>query len=158
MNLLGKFNQSFGFTKTESRVILFLVLAFISGIGIKIYKSNFESEKKFDYTALDSEFTARSLIAAESDSSKSDRMKNKDGSTRIKSNDLTIIPPYIIDLNKATKEELTGLPGIGDVIAERIINYKKENGPFTSVETLMKIKGIGKKKFEKVAPFITVGK
>jgi competence protein ComEA len=52
-----------------------------------------------------------------------------------------------ININRATASELDALPGIGPVIASRIIEYRKTNGPFASVEDLQKVSGIGVAKF-----------
>ena len=61
-----------------------------------------------------------------------------------------------IDLNSATVEQLIQLPGIGPVIARRIVEYRTEHGPFTSVEEVLNIKGIGPKRFERIKDLITV--
>lgn len=61
-----------------------------------------------------------------------------------------------IDLNTASEEELEKLPGIGPVLAERIISYRRENGGFLDIEELMDVDGIGEKLFQKVQDFITV--
>ena len=47
-----------------------------------------------------------------------------------------------IDLNKATAEGLTAIPGIGKTMADRIVDWREEYGPFRRVEDLMKVKGI----------------
>lgn len=52
-----------------------------------------------------------------------------------------------ININRATAGELDGLPGIGPVLASRIIDYRKANGPFSSVDDLQKVSGIGSAKF-----------
>lgn len=52
-----------------------------------------------------------------------------------------------LDLNTATAEELDTLPGIGEELARRIVEYREENGPFGSVEEIMAVSGIGEKKF-----------
>lgn len=59
-----------------------------------------------------------------------------------------------INVNTATAEVLQSLPGIGPVYARRIIEYRQENGHFTGAEELINIKGIGKKRLEKLKPFI----
>ncbi len=63
-----------------------------------------------------------------------------------------------IDLNRATVRELIQLPGVGEVIAKRIVDFREEHGPFKRVEDLMKVKGIGEKSLEKIRPYIRIGK
>jgi len=53
-----------------------------------------------------------------------------------------------LDINKATAKDFTKLQKIGPKIAEKIISYRKKNGPFKTIEDLMKVKGIGKKIFK----------
>jgi len=62
----------------------------------------------------------------------------------------------LTNINFATKIELMALPGIGEAFAERIIRYREENGPFSSIEDIMKVEGIGEKKFEQIRNYITV--
>jgi competence protein ComEA len=62
-----------------------------------------------------------------------------------------------LDLNTASASDLDGLPGIGQSFADRIIEYRTTNGPFTSVEDLQKVKGIGAALFTKIAPLVSVG-
>jgi competence protein ComEA len=61
-----------------------------------------------------------------------------------------------INLNKATVEELVQLKGIGQKYAERIVEFREKNGPFTKTEDLMNVKGIGLKIWEKNKDLITV--
>ena len=55
-----------------------------------------------------------------------------------------------IDINHASAEELTVLPGIGKVTAERIIAFREANGPFTSLEDLLLVEGIGASTLESI--------
>ena len=61
-----------------------------------------------------------------------------------------------VNINKATQTELETLPGIGPSTALKIINYREENGKFTSIEDLKKISGIGESKFENIKGLISV--
>lgn len=61
-----------------------------------------------------------------------------------------------IPLNTATKEEIETLPGIGGVKADAILQYREENGAFTSIEDLQAITGIGAKTIEKLEEFIQI--
>lgn len=61
-----------------------------------------------------------------------------------------------ININTATKDELETLPGIGPKTAQKIIDYRKENGPFKSIEEIMNVKGIKQKKFNKIKDLITI--
>lgn len=63
-----------------------------------------------------------------------------------------------LDINAATALELESLPGIGEVLAQRIVAYREENGSFTAVEELMNVEGIGDKKFEALEYLVEVGK
>ena len=62
-----------------------------------------------------------------------------------------------LELNRATRAELEALPGIGAVLAERIVAWRSANGPFVSVEQIMDVEGIGEKKFAEIRDSIYVG-
>ncbi len=61
-----------------------------------------------------------------------------------------------INLNTASKTDLIQLPGIGEVLAERILEKRKELGGFTSVEQLLLVKGIGEKKLGRIRGLVVV--
>jgi comEA protein len=66
-------------------------------------------------------------------------------------------PRHPVNINTANSAELQEVPGIGPATAEKILKMRKVHGPFKSVEELLAIKGIGKKKLAKWRPYLTVG-
>lgn len=62
-----------------------------------------------------------------------------------------------IDLNSATRAELERLPDIGPVMAQRIIDYRRANGPFDSTEELLGVRGIGQTRLTALRPHVVVG-
>ena len=69
----------------------------------------------------------------------------------------TVEISFPISINQAGKEELMALPGIGDVLADRIIAFREEHGIFSSPEELLNVEGVGKKRLEEILDLITVG-
>jgi competence protein ComEA len=61
-----------------------------------------------------------------------------------------------IDINRAETWLLEALPGIGEVLAQRIVDYRSENGPFRRIEDLLKVSGIGEATFEQINDYIAV--
>lgn len=64
--------------------------------------------------------------------------------------------PQKIDINRAEPWLLEALPGIGEILAQRIADYRSENGPFRRVEDLLHVSGIGEATFENIKNYITV--
>lgn len=69
----------------------------------------------------------------------------------------TQIKDGTIDLNTATQAQFEELPGIGEVLAQRIVDYRQMHGPFVVIEDLLNVEGIGKKKLEQLEPFVRIG-
>ncbi len=62
-----------------------------------------------------------------------------------------------VDINSATVKELRELEGVGKTLAERIVEYREEHGPFRDVSELSKVKGIGKARYERMKDRVTAG-
>jgi competence protein ComEA len=61
-----------------------------------------------------------------------------------------------LDLNTATADQLDALPGIGPVLADRIVEWRTAHGPFATVDQLREVSGIGARKFESLRELLTV--
>ena len=62
-----------------------------------------------------------------------------------------------ININTADLETLCQLPGIGEVSAQRIIDYREANGPFLTIEEIKNVDGFGNKRFDAIKPYVTTG-
>jgi competence ComEA-like helix-hairpin-helix protein len=149
---LKKLSDHLNFTPTERAVVLTLVGAFLLGLGIRLFRTDQPAIPRFDYGAADAEFSAKSapppaVAAGPALPPPSAAAGGSDRSNRA---------PLRVDLNRATKRELMSLPGVGEVIAGRILLYREEHGAFAGVNDLLKVRGIGKKKLEHIAPFCFV--
>jgi len=65
-------------------------------------------------------------------------------------------PGRVIDPNLSSQEGLQTLPGIGPVLAQRIIDYRRAHGPYKKIDDLRKVSGIGRKKLEKIKPYLII--
>ena len=62
-----------------------------------------------------------------------------------------------ININSASKSQLMMLPGIGETLAQRIMDYRQDHGAFSCIEDLLYVEGIGQVKLENIEEYITVG-
>ena len=62
----------------------------------------------------------------------------------------------LVNVNDATLVDLTALPGVGKVTAERIVAFRTENGPFKTVDDLILVKGVGEKVLEEIRPLVKI--
>ena len=137
--MLQRFVNWLALTRSEQRVLLFLSATLIVGAGIRLYQETYPTKRQFDYRSIDSSFAVfREKLAVDSVRQK----KAPSGEA--------------VNINTATKEELVALPGIGSTLADRIISFRENEGEFGSVEDLQNVKGISKKKLEKLKPHVTV--
>ena len=64
--------------------------------------------------------------------------------------------PLTLDVNRANQQDFERLPGIGPVLARRIVEYRESRGAFQDIEQLRRVKGIGKKTFERIRALVAV--
>src|SRR5689334_5901713 len=62
----------------------------------------------------------------------------------------------VVNVNNANASQLALLPRVGPSVAERIVDYRKQNGPFKKPEDLMLVQGIGEKTFQLLKPYVAV--
>lgn len=65
--------------------------------------------------------------------------------------------PYLLNINTATLMQLDDLPGIGPALAQGIIDYRTEHGPFSAVDDLLLVEGIGEFRLNEIREYITTG-
>lgn len=138
------------FTDKESAAISFLAVTFIIGMGVDFYRDKSAENRLAEsiprLLAEDMKFKeAAAMLQSEYDNSLDITKLNDDGTLQS------------IEINRASLHGLTMLPGIGPIIAERIINMRDSNGNFLSVDDLLDIRGIGVNKLNQIKPFIIIG-
>jgi competence protein ComEA len=167
MKSLEKFSKKIGFTSTETNVILFILTACLVGIAVNIIKDITNDKKflEFDYKQEDSLFNAATGGSGIEDSTVIQTEKKiaskpelMDFTKGFKSNttEKTYSLRKKINLNKANISELMRLPGLGQKTAGALIDYRNKHGRIKSMDELLNIKGIGKKKLEKIKNLILI--
>ena len=148
-----------GFTRNEAVVILFLVTSLLSGATIQALQREASAVPEDVRTALerqDSVFAAMSAAPAESLAAMDAPVSSIATATAPSSAAMSSRTSSTVNINTASQRALETLPGVGPSTAEKIISHRSTSGPFLRVEDLMKVKGIGPKKFERIRQFITV--
>lgn len=126
-----------GFTKTEERVIVLLISTFILGAAIRIYQSRIAPLQKPG-------LKAQAVLLTEQESKEEDHPEAQHTSVKL------------VELNSATREDLIAIPGIGPVLADRIIQYREKQKGFSNLGQLKNVKGIGQIKYEDLKTVLTV--
>jgi competence protein ComEA len=162
---LKKFANRIGFTETEFKVLFFLSIVFTTGLLIKYFQIDKTVYKNFDYRKEDSLFWASDSIDSKIvnetvNKEVKDRFKkevlgfNDNKTYEIKKKELPV--ENSLNINIAGMDEIMKLPGIGEKTAIRIIEFRKANGPFKKIESLLEVKGIQSAKLEKLRKYIYV--
>jgi competence ComEA-like helix-hairpin-helix protein len=155
---------------TRRQIVVLLILLAIAGLGLAIGHWRRARPDAADYLEqLDrapapipnlavprSEDGASSGPSPESEPRRSRRRKTSPESARPR-NAPTGASPDAIDLNRATTVELTRLPGVGPALAQRIVDVRKADGPFTRIDELGRVRGMSARKVEKLRALLTVG-
>lgn len=166
--MLNNISRKIGFTPTEMRVILFLVIIFVLGLALKAFFSEDHKNRLFnpDYSEQDSLFSSNGIFNADSNSSisklthkvvdsKSEVLDFNDRAFQEKKSE-KFVGEKSINLNTAEVKDLMFLQGIGEKTAASIIEYRKSIGKFSNLNQLMNVKGIGVSKFNKIKKYIYI--
>ncbi|MCK6601169.1 MAG: helix-hairpin-helix domain-containing protein [Bacteroidetes bacterium] len=133
-----------GVSREEYQFLSALFLISLSSVIIySIWSVRETSHLSRQFARIDSVFQATNLEVISEDTL-SVSSKKPDPSR--------IIKP--LNLNRASLQDLTDLPGIGEKTAQRILEYRAEIGKFSSGDQLLNVKGIGKKKLSQIRPFL----
>jgi len=165
--MINRFRK-FGFTSQDLIITAFLFLVFLAGLVVKLsgwknaesfdysvsdskfeqqLKADFRGLEKNNFTALQNEKLSRLNFLNDSLISEKDKQEQEELLAKFEKK---------ININLAYTADLQRLPGIGKVTADRIIEYREQNNGFARIEDLMKVRGIGVKKFEKIKDLITI--
>ncbi len=160
---LKKISDLIGFTETEIKVTGFLVIVLFVGFLIKFFNIEKSVYKHYNYNSEDSIFYQGNSVAEPEEINvvtTEDSIKVKvlglSESKFPEAKKKTVLREKSINLNSATKNELMNLPGIGEKTAENIIEFRNVKGKFKSIEELLSVKGIQRKKFGNIEKYIFV--
>jgi len=144
-------------SKQERRIALFLLIGLVVGAVVNAYKGhrgvrldNVETVASMD--SLRREFVARASLSGAGSAA-----------TLVDSGPQASVPVpthrglRVVDINRASAEELQKLPHIGPTLAQRIVAYRQQQGPFRSIEEIKRVKGIGEQTFARIRPYLTIG-
>ena len=147
-----KIGNKLGLSETETKVLLFVSASLFVGIFAYYfkYKNELVPYKHYDYSVQNYLFKNSSFP-----DNKQKRVDYKQELYDFSDNKLESVGT-IVNINTASVKKLILLPGIGKKTAEKIIEYRKIHGDFKKSSDLLKVKGIGKKKFKKIEKFLIV--
>lgn len=139
--------------KNRSVCILLVITALFVGISIGFSIGRNANTSPVELSVLSNmSQTAPAVPASKSASSVADPTVAETAAP-----ETTTPPVYPVDVNSADLDALMTLPGIGPVLAQRILDYRTVNGPFRSLEELANVKGIGAKRLEAIWDYAIVG-
>lgn len=157
--MIKKLSRLTSLTEMEITIFIFVISMLMISLGISFFKSSAgEAKRKFNYAKEDSLFAY--FKGLEFDTTASDNgslFANEKPFVAKSTESITYTKKTfsgVLNLNTASLEQLTSLPGIGVKTAQEILSYRKRIGAFKSFNELLTIKGIGEKKLSKLKTFL----
>jgi len=160
-------------TREEYIVFLFLIGAFLVGMGIKLaggipHPNSLPQSQKLIKVKISGAVRKPGWHTLSDKSLLIEGIKEAGGilpqanlrelklDSFLKDGEKIYVSSQKVDINRSSLPQLTHLPGIGPTLAQRIINYRREKGRFHTLLELQEIPGIGKKKFQQIKDKITI--
>jgi len=159
-------------TRDEQLVLFFILAAFLIGLGIKLlggiphspgaFSPNLirvkitGAVKKAGWYNIPQEICIREALEKAGGTLPWADLTKINLNLPVKEGEEISIPEGKINLNQASPADLAFLPGIGPVLAQRVINYREKVGGFKSLSQLKEVPGIGERKFERIKDRITL--
>jgi len=134
-----------GYSRLQVKTLAFLVIAFLVGSIIRFWQNRAPLPAVEPGTNAHFQAIAESLNVLQNADSLRARVADENAV-------MPVVPaPMWIHINTASAEELQSLPGIGPVLARRIVEYRQAHGPFQDVDELVRVRGIGKGMLKRIA-------
>ena len=143
------------FTKQEKVILIFIIAGLLIGAGIRLFftKEEFVANSQAELNQIKNQIAEKSQTIDSLLLDPKEQLPLASGKRGVQHRQEKVAKASI-DINTADFDELLLLPNIGPVLANRIIEYRKINGKFNRPEELLKVKGIGKKKFSSIIQYI----
>ena len=142
---------------SEKRGLLIISAILFIGFLIQWIQPYFIQDGLYDYSVQDSIFKKIASDTTKVENIKSIKLDGPSKRESKKKSPKSSLLTKQININSASQKELEKLPRIGPVTANNIIEFRKANGLFKTIEDITKVKRIGPKTLEKIRPYITLG-
>ena len=144
-------------TSAQIKAIWFIIAVMTVSLAFQYIKILFFNSNQYDFTQFDQHFINKrdSIFALDTSNTARPQYQMPMYEEKTSLNTIQTVQ-FPININRANIKELETLPRIGPKMAERIIIYRHQQGPFRNKEDLKKIRGIGDKTFELVKDLIVI--
>lgn len=143
--------------KAEKKILTISTILFFIGVFVRFIPWELPTIDQLPEQS-NLEYTSAPVFSTESVSLKAQKIKDENQALKIEKKEKKAKKTqkkakkvkFPIHINSATKDELCALKGVGEALAEKILAYKDQNGPYLNPDDLKKVPGIGNKKLESI--------
>ncbi len=147
------------FTPSQRKALLFVIVFFAAATAFRLIRQVTNPEQVYDFSSFEKKFYTR----LDSLQEQAQRDSASTAESVAQTAEQAVLSPHSapsfqkpININTATMYELITLPRIGPKMAQRIIDYRREHGPFLAKKEITNVKGIGPKTYERLKHLISV--